>query len=403
MTLNLTTLLFLLIPTSVLTLVHWYFYRRLVKPMAFPKWLRVSLGFFLLSALVAMPAGMILGRFFPMSWRSIISYPIYLWMGVMTILLTLLLTVDLFYLGRFVFRKMKPLASEENPARRLFVTRAVGASVAALTLAATGVSVAGAMRVPGVRRVRVILPNLPAGLDGMTIAQFTDLHVCENITRPYVETVAERINQLKADLVVFTGDLVDGSVEKLGGDVAPLAHLKSKWGTYFVTGNHDYYSGVVPWIAEVERLGMRVLRNERVTLGVGHDLIDLAGVDDSGTGRGMYPKGHGADVAKALKNPTPGRPVILLAHQPKEAGKAAKYGASLMLSGHTHGGQIWPFRHLVGLAQPYVDGLHLHQNKTWIYVSRGTGFWGPPMRLGAPSEITRIELRRTGTPEVTWV
>lgn len=402
MALTFPTLLFLLVPITILALVHWYFYRRLVKPMGWPKWVHRTMTAALVLAWVFIPLGMFLGRLLPQSWRSLISYPIYIWMGMMTILLTLIVIWDLVRLALWSARKWRRTEESLDADRRQFLTRVGGGTVAALTLAATGVSIVQAARVPGVRKVRVILPNLPEGLDGFTIAQFTDLHVGETIRRPYVEKVVETINGIHADLVAFTGDLVDGSVEKLKDHVAPLARLQSKYGTFYVTGNHDYYSGVEPWIREVERLNMRVLRNERIPIGTGGQVLELAGVDDSGTGRGIYPKGHGADVAKAMKDFEGKRPVILLAHQPKEIVSAARHGVSLMLSGHTHGGQIWPFRHLVGLAQPYIDGLHLHEKRTWIYVSRGTGYWGPPMRLGAPSEITRIELRRTGTPEVVW-
>ncbi|MBN8216273.1 MAG: metallophosphoesterase [Spirochaetes bacterium] len=397
-----TLLLFLLVPTVVLAGVHYFFYRRLVKAMAFkPRTRRILTGV-LVGLWLSLPAGMILGRFLGHPWRYLVAWPGFMWMGMMVVILTLLLAIDLGRLARFVYRRFSPATVPANPERRLFLTRAMGAGVLATTVLATGGAMGAALRTPGVRRVRVVLPNLPPGLDGLVIAQFTDLHVGEIVTRPFVEAVTRRINDLKPDLIVFTGDLVDGSVPRLAPHTEPLGGLRSRFGTFFVSGNHDYYSGIGPWTREVERLGMRVLHNERVTLGTGADLLDLAGVDDSGTGRSRYPDGHGADVAKALARPVPGRPVILLAHQPKEIHAAAKHGASLVLSGHTHGGQIWPFRHLVGFAQPCIDGLHLHRGKTWIYVSRGTGFWGPPLRLFTPSEITRIELRRSGEPEVGW-
>jgi hypothetical protein len=402
MTFSISLLPLILVPTLVVGLVHWFFWRRLVKAMKFKRTTHIALTILIAVLWLSLPVSMILGRFLSFPARYLVTWPAFVWMGVMVVILMLLLIVDLAKLGRWLYRRFAPAKEIENPERRLFMTRGVGLGILAVTAVVTGISVRGALREPGVRRVRVILPDLPPALDGLVIAQITDLHVGEVIQRPFVEAVVSRINGIGADLIVSTGDLVDGTVAHLSPHVAPLGALRSRLGTFFVTGNHEYYSGVGPWIDEVTRLGMRVLRNERITLGEGDARFDLAGVDDSGTGRGRYPKGHGADVAKALSNPVPGRPVILLAHQPKEIFAATKHGASLVLSGHTHGGQIWPFRHLVGFAQPYIDGLHHHDAKTWIYVSRGTGFWGPPLRFLTPSEITRIELRRSGNPAVEW-
>jgi predicted MPP superfamily phosphohydrolase len=187
-------------------------------------------------------------------------------------------------------------------------------------------------------------------------------------------------------MVCITGDLVDGSVGELGHLVAPLADLRAKDGVFFVTGNHEYYSGADAWIAHVRKLGVRVLRNERVPIR-GEQGFDLAGIDDATA----HHFGHGADLRGALRGRDPSRAVVLLAHQPKAIAEAADLGVDLQLSGHTHGGQLFPFNYLVKLQQPYVDGLHARA-KTQIYVSRGTGWWGPPMRVMAPAEITRLTL-----------
>jgi predicted MPP superfamily phosphohydrolase len=175
--------------------------------------------------------------------------------------------------------------------------------------------------------------------------------------------------------------------------VAPLAGLKSRQGVYFVTGNHEYYAGVNEWLAHLPTLGVRVLRNERVAVGDGTHTFDLAGVDDW-SARGM--PGHGPDLARAVEGRDAARELVLLAHQPRAIHEAAKHGVGLQLSGHTHGGQIWPWNFAVKLQQPYVAGLARHNKDTQLYVSRGTGYWGPPMRLGAPAEITRIRLRAAG-------
>jgi len=209
-----------------------------------------------------------------------------------------------------------------------------------------------------------------------------------------VEDIVERTNALAPDIIAITGDLVDGSVASLWDAVAPLQKLRARYGVFFVTGNHEYFSGVGPWMEALGRLGIRVLGNERVSIGTGADGFDLAGVHDYSAAR-IAPE-HRSDVAAALAGRDPGREVILLAHQPKSVVEASKLGVGLQLSGHTHGGQLWPFTFFVRLAQPYVVGLHRHGD-TQIYVSPGTGFWGPPMRLGTRSEITRITLSSART------
>ena len=191
----------------------------------------------------------------------------------------------------------------------------------------------------------------------------------------------------------MTGDLVDGSVAQLRHEVAPIFRLRARHGVFFVTGNHEYYSGAEQWIAHLSRLGIRVLRNERVRVGNGEHSFDLAGIDDHHGGR-MLP-GHGPDLDRATEGRDAGRELVLLAHQPLAIYDAARLGVGLQLSGHTHGGQIWPMKYLVRLQQPYIAGLVRH-GQTQLYVSEGTGFWGPPVRLGTRSEVTQVTLRSTG-------
>jgi predicted MPP superfamily phosphohydrolase len=193
-------------------------------------------------------------------------------------------------------------------------------------------------------------------------------------------------------VIAITGDLVDGDVEELREHVAPLAKLRAPLGVYFVTGNHEYYSGVDPWIEELGRLGIRVLRNERVELRRGDDVIDLAGIDDYSSGR--FGNGHGPDLKRALAGRDPSRELVLLAHQPRAIVEAAALGVGLQLSGHTHGGQIFPFTLATALVYPYLHGLYpvREGNGSQIFVSRGTGYWGPPMRLGSPPEIAHVVL-----------
>jgi predicted MPP superfamily phosphohydrolase len=241
-----------------------------------------------------------------------------------------------------------------------------------------------------VRSVDVELERLPSELDGLVIAQLSDVHVGPTIGRDFVERIVARTNELDPDVIVITGDLVDGSVAALRDAVAPLSELRARHGVYFVTGNHEYYSGAPAWCEELSRLGVRVLRNERVRIGGAAASFDLAGVDDF-SARG-FGRGHGADLARALDGRDPTRELVLLAHQPRAIFEAEQAGVGLQLSGHTHGGQLWPWNYLVRLQQPAVSGLSRF-GKAQLYTSNGTGYWGPPMRLGAPAEITRIVLR----------
>jgi predicted MPP superfamily phosphohydrolase len=273
-----------------------------------------------------------------------------------------------------------------DPERRIALARILAGAAGVIGLVESGVGVASVLSRVGVKQVRVPLAKLPDALSGYTIVQLTDVHVGPTIGRAFIEEIVRTTNALEPDVVAITGDLVDGSVANLGALVEPLRDLKAKDGVFFVTGNHEYYSGADEWIAYLRTLGVRVLRNERVELKAG---LDLAGVDD--TSAHNFGHGHGENIPAAMNGRDPARALVLMAHQPKAVLEACKHGVDLQLSGHTHGGQIWPWGYAVRLDQPHVAGLHDHKG-TAIYVSRGTGYWGPPLRVGAPAEITRIEL-----------
>jgi predicted MPP superfamily phosphohydrolase len=248
----------------------------------------------------------------------------------------------------------------------------------------------GARRTPRVREVEVPIEGLPAALQGLSIVQLSDMHVGPTVKAPFVRAVVERVNTLDADLVAITGDLVDGRVRDLAADVAPLAELRSRHGTFFVTGNHEYYSGAAEWIALLRKIGLVVLIDEHVVLEHDGARFLLAGVADHGARH--FDATHRSDPQAAIAGaPSDAALRVLLAHQPRSAAAAADAGFHLQLSGHTHGGQIWPGAWFVTLQQPLVAGLH-RVRSMWVYVSRGTGYWGPPLRLGAPSEITRLTL-----------
>jgi predicted MPP superfamily phosphohydrolase len=247
-----------------------------------------------------------------------------------------------------------------------------------------------ARRVARVVHVDVPIANLPLALHGFSIAQISDVHVGPTIRRNYVEGIVAAVNRLEADAIAITGDLVDGSVRELASHVAPLGQLRAKYGTFFVTGNHEYYSGERAWTKELRRLGLQVLINEHVVVDHGDAKLVIAGVTDFSAHH--FDPVNRSDPAAALADaPTDAGAKILLAHQPRSAPGAAAAGFDLQLSGHTHGGQFWPWNFFVRFQQPFTAGLD-RLGSLWVYTSRGTGYWGPPKRFGAPSEITRIRL-----------
>jgi len=241
-----------------------------------------------------------------------------------------------------------------------------------------------------VRNVEVPIAGLPARLHGFTIAQISDIHVGTTIKNGYVSRIVDAVNALDADMIAVTGDLVDGSVKRLSAHTAPLARLSARHGTFFVTGNHEYYSGADAWVAEMRRLGLRVLLNEHVVLEHDGEAVVVAGVTDY-SAHHFNPAQRSDPVAALAGAPAAAGVKVLLAHQPRSAFAAANAGYDLQLSGHTHGGQFFPWNLLVKLIEPFAAGLH-RLDKLWVYVSRGTGYWGPPKRFGAPSEITRLRL-----------
>jgi len=247
-----------------------------------------------------------------------------------------------------------------------------------------------ARRTAAVVRVDVPIAGLPAALEGFTIAQISDIHVGPTIKGAYLQDIVDAVNRLQPDLVAVTGDLVDGSVAELRPHVAPLAQLTSRFGSFFVTGNHEYYSGALAWLRELRRLGVRALVDEHVVIERGGARLVLAGVADYNA-RHFEPSHRSDPVAALAGAPVDAAVRVLLAHQPRSAAAAEAAGFDLQLSGHTHGGQFLPWNLFVRLQQPYTAGLH-RLGRLWVYVSRGTGYWGPPKRLGAPSEITLLRL-----------
>ncbi|MGV9773529.1 metallophosphoesterase [Streptosporangium sp. NPDC003464] len=279
---------------------------------------------------------------------------------------------------------------EEAIGRRLFITRTAAAVAGVGALATVGSGIRTALGDPVIESVKVALPRLDPRLSGLRFAVVSDIHLGPLTGVGHTQRIVRMINSLEADVVAIVGDLVDGTVAELGPLARPLKGLESRYGAYFVTGNHEYYAANGPqeWIEELRGLGVRPLGNERVEIAHRGAVLDLAGVKDiNGTA-----SGDGPDFERALGGRDRSRSTVLLAHQPVQAVQAAEYGVDLQLSGHTHGGQMVPFNLIVPLQQPVVSGLG-EVDGTQVYVTRGAGFWGPPVRVGAPPEITLLELQ----------
>ncbi|MDT6987158.1 metallophosphoesterase [Streptomyces lusitanus] len=271
----------------------------------------------------------------------------------------------------------------DGPSRRLFVARVVGGAAAAAAVGTVGYGTYGVLRGPKVKKVTVPLAKLPRAAHGYRIAVVSDIHLGPVLGRGFAQKVVDTINSTQPDLIAVVGDLVDGSVKDLGSAAAPLAQLTARHGAFFVTGNHEYFSGAEQWVEEVRRLGLHPLENARTEL----PHFDLAGVNDVAG----EDEGQGPDFARALGDRDRARACVLLAHQPVQIHDAVDHGVDLQLSGHTHGGQLWPGNLIASGANPTLAGLDRYGD-TQLYVSRGAGAWGPPTRVGAPSDITVIEL-----------
>jgi predicted MPP superfamily phosphohydrolase len=375
-------LTFFLILTALLGGAHYYIWVRLVRDAQLPPGVHRVLSLVLVGLFVLIPATLVSFRTLNLESAKPLFFVAFGWMGLLLFIVTLLLIGEV---GRLIVAAGSTLFdTPADPSRRATLSRLFAATVALATVGLGTAAVRSGLAKVAIKRVNVSLSRLPEAMRGTTIAQLSDVHIGPTIGRGFVETIVAQTNALKPDIVAITGDLVDGDVETLREQVAPLKELRARYGVYFVTGNHEYYSGHEAWCAELERLGVRVLRNERVTIGEGPDSFDLAGVDDYSAS---------PDLQKAVAGRDPARELVLLAHQPKAIHEAEQLGVGLQLSGHTHGGQLWPWKYLVRLQQPVVSGL-ARIGRAMIYVSNGTGYWGPPMRLGAPAEITELVLDR---------
>lgn len=284
-------------------------------------------------------------------------------------------------------RNVRAEARKGGPAgdltRRLFVSRTVAGTAAAIATATVGYGTYNVLKGPRIKRVTVPLAKLPRAAHGYRIAVVSDIHLGPVLGESFARRVVDTVNSTQPDLIAVVGDLVDGDVEDLAGAARPLADLRARHGAFFVTGNHEYFSGADQWVDHVRELGLRPLENARTEL----PYFDLAGVNDV-QGEG---EGDGPDFGKALGDRDRGRTSVLMAHQPVVIHDAVEHGVDLQLSGHTHGGQLWPNNFIADLANPTLAGLERYGD-TQLYVTRGAGAWGPPVRVGAPSDVTVVEL-----------
>jgi predicted MPP superfamily phosphohydrolase len=399
-------MLFGLILGTVFALMHWYLWKRLVKDTTRPgRVRRVATVVTVLLALLVV-ATLMLNREVPPSVAQWFAWPGFIWFAALfyLFLITLLLELPRLALRGWVRRRPleatattstepppAPEAPETprvpDPGRRLFLARSLGLVAGAASTSLVGVGMASALGPPDLLRVRVPLRGLDPSLAGFRIAVVADLHLSAIMRRPTTERIVRMINEASPDLVAIVGDLADGSVEHHRDATAPLADLAPREGSFFVTGNHEYFTDPDAWVRELDRLGVHTLRNERTSITQAGASFDLAGVTDV-NGRSYD---DAPDYDRALSGRSPDGPVVLLAHQPVQVSEAASRGVDLQLSGHTHGGQMYPFHHVVAAAQPSLAGLS-KVDDTWLYVTRGAGAWGPPVRVGSPPDITIIEL-----------
>lgn len=385
----------IIIVLTTATLLTLYLGWRLVEPLNIPRQAKL-LGWGMLFVLLF---GQRLSWFLRRgqdspAWLNSVDWIGYVFLGLISFLMVFMLLRDLplaaLRTAGLFSRPFRKKRTSPDPTRRRFLLNASNAAMLATAAPLSALSVYQARKEPEVSRVNLEIPGLPAGLDGFAIAQISDTHIGPTIRADWARMVVDRVNALSPDMVVHTGDMVDGTVAELRNSVAPFADLKARHGVWFCTGNHEYYSGVRQWLPHVRWLGMTPLVNEHALVDTGNGRILLAGVSDYSSRR--IDPAHVSSPARAMQAAPDHDVSILLAHQPRSVFEAEEAGFDVQLSGHTHGGQFFPWTYAVHWFQPYVRGLH-RVGGTLLYVNVGTGYWGPPMRLGTSPEITLHVLR----------
>lgn len=379
---------FLVRALAIGVLFHLYVGVRIIPTLHAWPVAQVAMIVWLIASYILIPLGMMARRSkredsSPIAWVGLLA------MGLFSSLLVLCLLRDVVLVIALVVALIVHISVP------MLWRELSGMAVPVLAIVFTVVGFFNARRRAAIKHVDVPIDDLPAALDGFKIAQISDIHVGPTIRQKYVDAIVDAVNDLHADVIAVTGDVVDGGVEQLSTHTQPLGRLHAAHGVYLVTGNHEYYSGAHAWVDEFRRIGLNVLLNEHVVIHHAGVPVVIAGVTDFSGGH--FDPEHTSDPAAALKG-APNEAVVrlLLAHQPRSADAAAGAGYTLQLSGHTHGGQFFPWNFFVRVQQPFTSGLNKVQS-LWVYTSRGTGYWGPPKRLFAPSEITLIRLVRGAT------
>lgn len=397
--------MFILIVFGILGLIYGYSGWRIILPLRLSLYANL-VAWVALIALIVLPILVLRLRSSAAGhwWYDLLTWIAFFGLGFAILTFSLLVIRDLGWLGASALDRIlswsgrSPSSSllPAAPDRRLFLLNALNLGVVGLSTGLAGYGLYAARSRLRIFEVSIPIRGLPPAMEGFRIAQISDIHVGLTIKGDFLERVVEKVEGLAPDLIALTGDLIDGEVENLRHQVSSLERLSAPCGCFFVTGNHEYYNNnPAAWIAEIERLGFTVLLNEHRLVETSGERFLIAGVTDHSAGRTDL---HAAsDPQAAVADAPPGLFRLLLAHQPLSIFAAAKTGFDLQLSGHTHGGQFIPWKYAIPLQQPFVAGLHRFEN-TWIYVNRGTGYWGPPLRLGAPAEISLITLTRAQEP-----
>ena len=376
--------MFLTVLITVIGGMHTYLASRLVIDLVLPPGAQTAALICLVGMAVLLVTGAFAQRLASPRVARFMAVPAFIWLGLVWLLLSLLVFTDGITWGVGVVGLWSPADAVEFARTRAAI---VGATAVGLALWGMVRALGG----PRVRRRELVVDRWPVELDGFELAHISDLHLGPMLGEGFARRLTDRINALEPDLVAVTGDLVDGEVSRYASRVAPLGDLRARHGVFFVTGNHDHYSGADAWTAAITELGWQALRNRRVDVGEGAASFQLAGVDDRQSA--MFDGTSGEDLGGVLDGCEPDRSMVLLAHQPLVFPAAAEAGVDLQLSGHTHGGQIFPFHLMIRLVYSrFVSGLY-RRGESLLHVSPGTGFWGPPIRVGAPAEITVLEIR----------
>ncbi len=380
---------FLAVLGLVLAFMHYYLWRRLVKDPCLSSRAKKIGSWTVIFLFLSFPASPLLAKQLPFAQSFPFLWSAHLWLGILMLFFFVFLFADILKIFYYSTCCLLPERNKPDLGRRQFLARSFAFSASTLVFGISALGVKKCAEPPSVNRFKIKLAGLPEQFRNFKIVQISDIHIGAMLRKADLSEIVDIVNRLEPDIVVITGDLVDGNVEQLVDEIVPLSGLKAKQGSFFVTGNHEYYSGVEQWLPEIEKLGITVLANRRTEIRRGRESFVLAGVNDRSAGK--FGKQYAPDFSQALAGIAQGKKIILLAHQPIAVREAAEYGVDLVLSGHMHGGQIWPFKYLAYLQQPYLQGFYRHKS-TLLYVNRGTGYWGPPMRVGTYKEITEFVL-----------